>query len=84
MPEAAFLRGSQHPGPNCYDSSPLSLFYLDIATSCNYICKASDAQKATIFMQRDDATGAKTKQPEHDDNYCRRSSHTRQEIVEDM
>lgn len=28
------LQRSQRPGPNCYDSSPLSLFHLDISTSC--------------------------------------------------
>lgn len=70
MTEAAFFKGSQRPGPNCYDSSPLSLFHLDISTSCNYICEASDAQKCPS-VQQDDATRAKRKQPEHDDNYCR-------------
>lgn len=75
MTEAAVFKGSQRPGPNCYDSSPLSLFHLDISTSSrNYICEASDAQKCP-FVQRDDATRAKTKQPEQDENYCRGSSH---------
>lgn len=72
--EVAFLKRSQRPGTSCYDSSPLSLFYLDISTSYNYICETSDAQKWP-FVRRDNATGAKTKQPEHDDNYCTGSSH---------
>lgn len=37
MAEAAFFKWSHPPDPNCYDSSPLSLFYLDIAPSCDYI-----------------------------------------------
>lgn len=33
--EDASLRGSGCPRPSCYDSVPLSLFYLDHSTSCN-------------------------------------------------
>lgn len=75
MPEAASFWWSHRPDPNCYDSLPLSLFYLDVATSCNYIWEASDTQKCP-FVWQDDAVGAKTKQPDHDDNYCGGSSHT--------
>lgn len=72
--DAAVFKGSQRPGPSWSDSSPLSLFHLDISTSCNYTWEARDTQKCPFVVQ-DDATGAKTKQPEHDDNYCRGSSH---------
>lgn len=49
--EGLFIKGNQHPHPNCCDSAPLSLFYLDISTSCNYICKTGDTQKDAFVRQ---------------------------------
>lgn len=75
MTEGAFIRKSPCPRLNCYDLLPLSLFYLDILTFWNYICKASDTHKRTLLCDKStDASGAKTKQLERDDNYCWGSS----------
>lgn len=71
------MLSSKSPCPrlNCRDFVPSSLSYLDILTCWNYIREPGDTHKRTLLCDEStDATGAKTKQPERDDNYCRGSS----------